>query len=121
MFGFSLAELIVVCLVALLFIKPKDLPEIAHLLGKIFFRAKRFYYEIKKQFQEMEGELGIDELKQELNRGMAEEKIKAEKEDETVIIDIYGQEHRISNIAAIRPDLTKEEIKEEIAKSAKKH
>ncbi len=116
MFGFSFAELIVVFLVALLFIKPQDLPEIAHFLGRIFYRAKKFFNEIKKQFKEVEKEFGIDELKHELNRGIAEEKSKLEDET-TVIVDIYGNEHRVPNIKDIRSDLSKEELDKEIEKT----
>ena len=41
MFGFSLAEFILVIIVAIIFIKPQDLPEIAHFLGRVFFRLKK--------------------------------------------------------------------------------
>ncbi len=116
MFGFSFAELIVVFLVALLFIKPQDLPEIAHFIGRVFYRAKKFFNEIKKQFKEVEKEFGIDELKQELNRGIAEEKSKSEDET-TVIVDMYGNEHHISNVKDIRSDLSKEELDKEIEKA----
>ena len=115
MFGFSLAELIVVFLVILIFIKPQDLPEIAHFFGKIFYRSKRFFNEIKKHFSEMETELGISELKHEMQRGIAEEKAKLEDEA-TVIIDIYGNEHKVPNIQEIRPDLSLEEVEEEVKK-----
>ncbi|MFM8185698.1 MAG: twin-arginine translocase TatA/TatE family subunit, partial [Alphaproteobacteria bacterium] len=37
MFGFSLAELAIVLLVILFFIKPKDLPEIARYIGKAIY------------------------------------------------------------------------------------
>jgi len=121
MFGFSLAELIVVCLVALFFIKPQDLPEIARTIGRIFFRAKKLLNEIKKQFHEMEGELGIDELKQEMNRGIAEEKIKMEEKNTTVIVDMYGNEHHVKNIEEIRSDLTSEERDAEIKKMNEKN
>jgi Sec-independent protein translocase protein TatA len=117
MFGFSLAELIVVFLAALFFIKPQDLPEIAYFIGKIFYRAKKFYYEIKTQFKEMEKEIGVEDLKNELNRGIADEKLKS-SDDVTVIVDMYGNEHLVPNIEEIRPDLTKEEIEEEVKKSA---
>ncbi len=115
MFGFSFAELIVVFLVALFFIKPKDLPEIAYFLGKIFYRAKKFYQEIKKQFKEIEKEIGIEDLKHELNRGIAEEKIKSD-DDVTTIVDMHGNEHHVPNIKQLRPDLSEEEIKEELSK-----
>jgi Sec-independent protein translocase protein TatA len=115
MFGFSLAELILVFLVALIFIKPQDLPEIAHFFGKIFYRGRRLISELKQSFKEMEKELGIDDLKHELNRGIAEEKAKLE-EEMTVIVDIYGNEHRVANVRNVRPDLTKEEMAKEIKK-----
>lgn len=115
MFGFSLAELIVVLLVILIFIKPQDLPEIAHFLGKAFYRLKRFYQQLKTSFQEIEKEFGIDDLKHELNRGIAEEASKI-KEETTVIVDIYGNEHQVKNLHEIRPDLNDDEIKNELAK-----
>lgn len=99
--------------VTLVFIKPKDLPEIANFCGKVFYRARRLFKELGRQFKEMENELGIDELKQELNRGIAEEKAKIE-DDTTVIVDMYGQEHKVPNLQEIRPDLTKEQIQEEV-------
>jgi Sec-independent protein translocase protein TatA len=116
MFGFSFAELIVVFLVGLMFIKPQDLPEIAYFFGRIFYRAKKFYTELKKQFKEIEKEIGVEELKHELNRGITDEKLKS-SDDVTVIVDMYGNEHHVENIEKIRPDLTKEEIAEELKKS----
>lgn len=116
MFGFSLAELIIVFLVILVFIKPHDLPEIAHFLGKVFYRAKRLYHELKKSLKEMEKEFGVDDLKNELNRGIAEEKAKLE-EEMTVIVDMYGNEHKVHNVEKLRGDLTKEELEAEIKKA----
>lgn len=120
MFGFSLAELLICLIVALFFIRPKDLPQIARFLGKTIFKAKKIINDLKKQFKEMEEELGIEDLKQELNQGIAQAKIEDENEEDnsTTIIDIYGQEHKIKNIQEIRPDLTIEEIKAEIKKSS---
>ena len=116
MFGFSLAELIIVFLAIIIFIKPADLPELAHLCGKMFYRAKRFYNELKISLKQMEQEFGVDELKQELHRGIAEEKSKLE-EDVTVIVDMYGNEHKVPNISEIRPDLSAEELELEVAQN----
>ncbi len=116
MFGLSLAELIVVIIVALLFIKPKDLPEIAHFIGKVIYRGKRIYEDVKKYLKNAEKEFGFDELRHELNRGIAEEKSKLEDEM-TVIVDIYGKEHQVPNVSKLRSDLTKEELEEEVTKS----
>lgn len=120
MFGFSFAELIVVLIVALLFIKPEDLPEIAHFFGRSFYRIKSFFNEIKEQFKEVEKEFGIDELKHEMQRGIAEEKSKLE-EDMTIIVDIYGEEHRVPNMKDLRPDLTDQEIADELRKLNEKN
>lgn len=113
MFGFSLAELIVVLLVIIIFIKPADLPEVAHFIGKAIYRLKRFYNELKASVKEMEKEFGVNDLKQELERGIAEEKSKLE-DDMTIIVDMNGNEHRVPNISQVRSDLSKEELQEEI-------
>ncbi len=115
MFGFSLAELILVFLVALIFIKPQDLPEIAYFCGRVFYRGKKFFADIKKSFKETEKELGLEDLKHELNRGMADEKTKID-DDVTVIVDMYGNEHRVPNLKEVRPDLNDEEVKLEVEK-----
>jgi Sec-independent protein translocase protein TatA len=120
MFGFNLAELIVVLLVILIFVRPADLPEIAHFLGKIFYRGKHWYRQLKSSLKEMEKEFGVDDLKHELNRGIAEEKAKLE-DDLTVIVDIHGNEHRVPNVSRLRTDLSKEELEEEIARENEKN
>lgn len=115
MFGFSLAELIVVFIVALLFIKPQDLPEIAHFIGRMVFRGKRLWGDVKKSLKEMEKEFGIENLRHEINCGIASEKAKIEEET-TVIVDLYGNEHHVPNIKEIRPDMVSHEIESEIKK-----
>lgn len=115
MFGFSLAELVVVFLVALIFIKPQDLPEIAYFCGKLFYKGKKLFQEAKNQFKEIQKEAGIQELKDEINRAIAEEKSKFEDE-KTVIVDLYGNEHVVSNISQIRSDKEKEDLEEEVKK-----
>jgi Sec-independent protein translocase protein TatA len=116
MFGFSLAELIVVLILALIFIKPKDLPEIAYFLGKMIFRIKKFFNDSKSYLKSVEGEIGLDQLKHELNRGIAEEKSKIEDEM-TVIVDMYGNEHQVPNVKSLRADLSEEEINSEISRA----
>ncbi len=117
MFGFSLAELIVVFLVAIIFIKPQDLPQIAHFFGRLYYKARRFFNEIKAHLKSIEKDLGLDELKHELDRGIAEEKLKieGEKKEMTKILDIYGNYHEV-NIDDVSGDMSEEELKAEIAK-----
>lgn len=115
MLGFSLTELLLTFIVALIFIRPQDLPEVAHFFGKVFYRGKRLFRDLKKSLKEMEKEFGVGDLRQEMQRGIAEEKAKLE-EDVTVIVDIYGNEHQVSNVQEIRPDMTSDEMREEIKK-----
>ena len=71
---------------------------------------------MKQQFEEVKKDLDFQEIKQEINRGIAEEKAKLEDLDETIIVDMYGNEHRVQNVESFRADLSKEEIEEEIKK-----
>ena len=116
MFGFSLAELLVVFLVALLFIKPDDLPEIARFAGKMVFKGKKALNDLKKYFKDVEQDLGIDELKNEINRGIAEESAKLKELEATIIVDMDGNEHKVYDVQELREDLSKEEISQEISK-----
>lgn len=115
MFGFSFAELMIVILVAIIFIKPQDLPEIAHFLGKVYYKAKRLWNDIKSQLKEAEKELGFDEIKQEIDRGIAEEKakIEGEKREITKIIDMNGDVHEV-DLSHLEND--DEELKKEVEK-----
>ncbi len=113
MFGFSFAELILVFLVALIFIKPQDLPEIAYFIGRVIYRGKKFFADVKKSFKETEKEIGLNDLRHELNRGIAEEKAKLEDEM-TIIVDMEGNEHQVPNIKDLRPDLSEEDMKKEV-------
>lgn len=120
MFGFSLAELIVVFVVILIFIKPKDLPEIANFLGRALYHGKKWIVKIKSSLKELEKDFAIEELRNEINRGMAEEKAKLEEET-TVIVDMYGNEHQVSNINEIRQDVDKQSLEKEILSENQKN
>lgn len=113
MFGLSLAELLVVLIVAVLVIKPRDLPEIARFLGRTYYRAKKLFNDLKTYLKETQTELGLDDLKHELHNGIASEKSKLE-DDFTIIVDINGNEHKVPNIKNIRPDLSDDEISSEV-------
>jgi hypothetical protein len=39
------------------------------------------------------------------------------EEDATIIVDMFGNEHRVSNIKEIRSDLDEEKIKKEVEES----
>jgi Sec-independent protein translocase protein TatA len=120
MFGFSLAELFLVLLAILIFIKPQDLPEIARFVGKAIYHGKRFYQKLKNSLTDLEKEFELDSLRHEVNQAIASEKLKhedVEEEDSTIIVDMFGNEHRVNNIKEIRSDLDEEKLKQEVEES----
>jgi Sec-independent protein translocase protein TatA len=119
MFGFSLAELFLVLLAILIFIKPQDLPEIARFVGKAIYHGKRFYQKLKHSLTDLEKEFELDSLRHEVNQAIASEKLKHEdgEEDATIIVDMFGNEHRVNNIKEIRSDLDEEKLKQEVEES----
>ena len=117
MFGFSLAELFLVLLAILIFIKPQDLPEIARFVGKAIYHGKKLYQKLKNSLTDLEKEFELDSLRHEVNQAIASEKLKYEdneNDDSTIIVDMFGNEHRVNNIKEIRRDLDEEKIKKEV-------
>ena len=121
MFGFSLAELFLVLLVVLIFIKPQDLPEIARFVGKAIFHGKRLYQQVKGSLTQLEKEFELESLKNEVNQAIAEEKLKYhdENEEQTIIVDMYGNEHYVANLKNLRNDLSKEDLVNEVERNNK--
>lgn len=120
MFGFSLAELFLVLLAILIFIKPQDLPEIARFVGKAIYHGKKLYQKLKNSLTDLEKEFELDSLRHEVNQAIASEKLKhedVEEENSTIIVDMFGNEHRVNNIKEIRSDLDEEKIKKEVEES----
>jgi Sec-independent protein translocase protein TatA len=113
MFGFSLAEFILVIIVAIIFIKPQDLPELARMLGKIVAEIKKIYQNLLVQFKELSQQEEIANLTKEFQQQVSLSE-KQKTTTETVIIDMYGKEHIVSNIFEVRPDLSSEEIEQQV-------
>jgi Tat protein translocase TatB subunit len=115
MFGISLAEFLVILIVAICVIGPKDMPEVARYIIKMIYKIKQFIAEAKKELKIMGDELGLEEIKAELEQEIIAKKAQFEQEI-TTIIDIYGQEHQVYEIDKLRPDTSKDELMAEIAK-----
>ena len=118
MFGFSLAEFILVIIVAIIFIKPQDLPELARMLGKIVAEIKKIYQNLLAQFKELSQQEEIanltKEFQQQVSLSEKQKTIQKTTTTETVIIDMYGKENIVSNIFEVRPDLSSEEIEQQV-------
>jgi Tat protein translocase TatB subunit len=82
MFGIGMSELMVIMVIALIVIGPKNLPEIAKTLGKGYLQFQRAFREVKGSIEEE-----IDEIKKEtdvsLNLDLEKEDKKKEKKEET--------------------------------------
>lgn len=113
MFGISLAELLVIMTIAVIFIGPKELPEVARYVTKFIIKIKKVFEEVKTELRTVSDQLGLDEIKSEVEMELMKEKIKLDQEP-TTIIDIYGHEHQVYGVDQLRTDKTKEEIEEEI-------
>ena len=114
MFGFSLAEFILVIIVAIIFIKPQDLPELAKMLGKAVGEIKKLYQNLLAQWQDVTKQPEIASLTQEFQQQVSLAEKNTQTSTETVIIDMYGKKHIVSNIFEVRPDLTKEQLSQEV-------
>ena len=72
MFGFSLAELLLILILAIIFLKPQDLPELAYFIGKMIGKIKKIINELQNSYNDIAKDLQIEELKQEIKKGEKE-------------------------------------------------
>jgi Tat protein translocase TatB subunit len=64
MFNFSFAELLLIVVVAVVFIGPKDLPIVIKTVAKFVKTMRNFSHEIKAAFDEVAHEVGVADIKQ---------------------------------------------------------
>jgi len=120
MFGISLGEFLLILIVAVLVIGPKDLPEVARYLIKAIAKTKHIIAKAKADLDVLGKEIGIEEIKNEIAVELANEKTRIENEVIT-IIDLYGNEHQVLGLNEMRKDKNKDEIKKEIAELNQKN
>ena len=70
MFDFSLAELLLVIIVAVVFIQPKDLPVLVKAIAKAMKTLRGFSHEIKQTFDDIAKETGINDARETLDAEM---------------------------------------------------
>ncbi|MES2678173.1 MAG: twin-arginine translocase TatA/TatE family subunit [Pseudomonadota bacterium] len=120
MFGISLGEFLLILVIAILVIGPKDLPEVARYLIRAIAKTKQLIAKAKAELDVLGKEIGIDEIKNEIAIELANEKTRIESEV-TTIIDLYGNEHQVSDLSEIRKDKNKDEIEQEISELNQKN
>lgn len=67
MFDLSFSELLVIAVVAILFIGPKELPVIMRQVGRVFRRISYVRYAMSAQFEQFMRESGLDDIKDQVN------------------------------------------------------
>jgi sec-independent protein translocase protein TatB len=67
MFDFDVGKLLLIGVVALIFIPPKDLPEALRMLGRLLGQARRMASEFQSQFSEALREAELTQLHDSLN------------------------------------------------------
>jgi len=62
MLGIGWAEILIICLIGLIFIKPADIPHIAKTLAKTYRKLSAFTSDIKAEFHSVVQEAELDDL-----------------------------------------------------------
>ena len=90
MLGISLNELIIILLLMVIFIKPKDIPSVVNAIAKFWKKLKNFMGEIQTQIQNITEE--IDETKDSTFESFHDkiEKVRLDIEKQTEL-DLYDE------------------------------
>lgn len=96
MLGLSWAEIFVIVIIAIIFIGPKELPEVLRTIGKFFAKIKEYSNELKEAFDSALEESEIKKTKQKM-----EEEIK-------YITDLEGKKQRVYDLDDFLPDFKKD-------------
>ena len=70
MFDLSLAEILLIVVVSIVFIGPKDLPVVIKAIAKLMKTLRDFTHEIKLAFEEISREVGVADVKETLEAEM---------------------------------------------------
>ncbi len=67
MFDLSLAELLLIIVVAVVFIGPKDLPVVVRAVARFMKHIRDFSHEIKQAFDDLAKESGVSDIRETLD------------------------------------------------------
>ena len=68
MFGIGPMELVVICVIALVFVGPKKLPDMMRQIGKLFVHARRYSSDIRSEFNEVVRKAEVELQKEEMEK-----------------------------------------------------
>jgi sec-independent protein translocase protein TatB len=95
MLGFSFSELLLIAVVGIVFIGPKDLPIVIRHIAKFMHELRSLYAGLKGHMDEFVKEAGMDDLHSDLKRGM------------TTIIDLEGKPQQAFDVKELEALSTK--------------
>ena len=95
MLGFSFSELLLIAVVGIVFIGPKDLPVVIRHVAKFVRELRALYAGLKGHMDEFVREAGMDDLHQDFKRGM------------TTIIDLEGKPQQAFDVKELEALSTK--------------
>lgn len=116
MFEISWSELLILAVVVLIFVGPKDLPVFFNTLGKYMGALRRQANEFKRHFDDAMREAEMDNLRKELD-GMREEFAKSAHEAERAVSDTVAEASaavKSAETAAATPSLAAPPAKPEL-------
>ncbi len=70
MFDLSIAEILLIIIVVVVFIQPKDLPVLVKAIARFIKTLRDFSHDIKQAFDDIAKEAGIDDVKDTLDAEM---------------------------------------------------
>ena len=110
MFGIDGSEFLVILIVALVVVGPKDLPRLMRTIGQLAGRARAMADQFKRSFDDMARQSELDELRSEVNKLKAEATQPITELDYQALgiefpKDPLGVESKIEDVGAAPPKL----------------
>lgn len=103
MLDFSLSELLLIAVVALVVIGPEDLPKVLKVTLRFFKQIRDMLHEVRQSFDEIVESTGLDDIQKDINKDL--------NKDARYIIDQNGEYQEIFDVS----DLMEAEAKKQQA------
>lgn len=102
MFDIAWSELMVIALVAIIFIKPDDLPGMYRGLAQMFKKVRSWQQEWKNMLQSLDKAAFAEDLKKE---------VEELRQEVNYLLDEKGNKHQCYDLSDLKPDFPVEEQK----------
>ena len=87
MFDFGLAEFLLIAVVGILVIGPKELPVIMVQVGRVFKRLNYMRFALSRQFESFMAEAGLDDVKDQVNFEAVSDELSPEEVHKAALIE----------------------------------